>query len=136
MTTLNFLSPSLPDRVTTTAGDDSQGAPPAESDRSGNERWRQVTKALLEWQNDPGELDDEGITPPSREIIQQAVLLAQTLNDQELPPPDAVVPDPDGGILFEWRGENSSEVCHIWDDATIEYRRFEGTQLVERRRLN
>ncbi len=50
--------------------------------------------------------------------------------------PDSIVPDPNGGIVFERREGKVSEVLHVWDDGSAEYMRFRGTQLVERQPLS
>jgi hypothetical protein len=58
--------------------------------------------------------------------------MAQVFRDKGFTPPDSVVPDPNGGIVFERRAQEMSEVFHLWDDGTVEYRRFQSTRLVER----
>ncbi len=50
-------------------------------------------------------------------------------------PPTSVVPDVNGGIVFERRENGITEVFHVWEDNTLEYQCFEGTHLVERRSL-
>jgi hypothetical protein len=79
------------------------------------------------------QIDDEGVSPPSRAIVQIAIQLAERFRDAGFLPPSSVVPDANGGIVFERREENTTEVFHIWDDGEIEYQRFEGSRLVERR---
>jgi hypothetical protein len=100
---------------------------------SAREGWQQVIdRQLIEWGRNPDQLEDEGVEPPAKEIIQGAILLARAFRDNGYPPPDSVVPDPNGGIVFERREQDVAEVFHLWDDGTVEYRRFHGTQLVER----
>ena len=48
------------------------------------------------------------------------------------PPPTSVVPDANGGIVFERRRNNLSEVLHVWDDGKVEYQCFHGTDLIKR----
>lgn len=84
------------------------------------------------WLRDPSQLDDDGIDPPSGTIIRLSMDWAENYRDKGLPAPDRVAPDPNGGIVFERREGNVSEVVHVWEDGTIEYMRFEGTHLVER----
>ena len=100
------------------------------------EKWQNlIDYKLIEWGLDPSQLDDEGVESPTPEIIQRAISLAEALRDRDCPPPDTVVPDPNGGIVFERRENGLSEVFHVWDDGTVEYRRFQGTRLDERRLL-
>jgi hypothetical protein len=84
------------------------------------------------WLRDPSQLQDEGIEPPSGTVIRLSMDLAENYRDRGLPAPDSVVPDPNGGIVFERREGDVSEVFHVWDDGTVEYMLFEGARLVER----
>ncbi len=93
---------------------------------------RLIDYQLIEWGRDPSRLEDEGIEPPTSETIRLATMLAEALKERGDPPPDTIVPDPNGGIVFERREKNRAEVFHVWDDDSVEYRRFEGTRLVER----
>lgn len=98
--------------------------------------WQNVIdQKLIEWGRQPEELADDGIEPPRREVISLAIEFANRMKNEGLPPPDSVVPDPNGGIVFERREGTLSEVLHIWEDGTIEYRQFDSTQLIERRVL-
>ena len=89
---------------------------------------------LNEWALDPARFDDDGIEPPSRQIIRLAIALAEAFRDEGLPAPDSVVPDPNGGIVFEQQETACAEVLHIWDDGNVEHQLFRGTRLVERKR--
>ncbi len=107
-----------------------------ERESTWREAWDQVIDhKLIAWGSDPSQLEDEGIDPPTREIIYQAIRLAQEYRDAKCPAPDSIVPDPNGGIVFERREKDVSEVLHIWEDGTTEYLFFRGTRLVERRIL-
>ena len=90
---------------------------------------------LLEWGRNPDQFDDENVEPPTRSTILLAIALAQALSDLGVPPADSVVPDPNGGIVFDRREGEAYEVFHIWEDGTVEYHRFLGTSLVERRTI-
>lgn len=125
-----LMSAVLPDAVATNADIDS---PVEEAVR---ERWQRVIDyTLIEWGSDASRFDDEGVEPPSRQIVQLAINLATSFRDKGVPAPDCVVPDPNGGIVFERRENGLSEVYHVWDDGTVEYQRFQGTRLVERSTL-
>ena len=100
------------------------------------QRWQMVIdRQLIEWGRDPARLADEGVDPPTKETIQRAIRLAEAFRDEGSPSPNSVVLDPNGGIVFERREKDLVEACHLWDDGAVEYQRFEGERLVERRKL-
>ena len=91
-----------------------------------------IDHRLIEWGRDPASVADEGVEPPTGEIIQLAIMLAQQLRDAEFPPPSSILVDPNGGIVLIFRLQESKVTYHIWDDATIDYCIFQGTSLVKR----
>lgn len=100
------------------------------------EAWQRVIDhKLIEWGSAPSQLEDEGIDPPTKNTIQRAIRLAQAYQEEGRPAPDRVVPDPNGGIVFERQEQDVSEVLYIWEDGTTEYQRFQDARLVERRTL-
>ncbi|MEZ6086446.1 MAG: hypothetical protein R3C05_00105 [Pirellulaceae bacterium] len=82
--------------------------------------------------SDPARLEDEGFDSPTASILRLSLDLAEKYRDAGLSAPNSVVPDPNGGIVFERQEGSTSEVLHVWDDGSVEYMRFLGTQLVER----
>lgn len=127
-----FVSASLRDVVSTDVDLESPMTGDCRRDDQSQNKWQRLIDQLLEWYSDPSQLDDEGVEPPTRETIRRAILLLQALSDDGVTPPDSVVPDPNGGIVIERREKDVSEVFHVWDNGTLEYRRFQGTHLVER----
>lgn len=93
---------------------------------------RVIDYQLIEWGRNPRALEDDGIEAPTGEVILRARELAQILKNAGVAAPDTVVPDPNGGIVFERRAGDLIETFHVWDDGTVEYCRFNGAQLVER----
>jgi len=95
--------------------------------------WQQIINhTLTNWLRNPGQLQDDGIDPPSGPIIRLSMDLAERCMESGFAPPNRVVPDPNGGIVFERRDGDESEVLHVWDDGSVEYMRFQGTHLVKR----
>ena len=108
----------------------------AKRDEARRKTWqRLIDRQLLEWLRDPSQIEDEGLDAPSATIIRLSLDLAESFRDRGLPAPASIVPDPNGGIVFERREGDVSEVFHVWDDGSVEYLRFHETQLVERRPL-
>ncbi|GIW91113.1 MAG: hypothetical protein KatS3mg109_1545 [Pirellulaceae bacterium] len=94
-----------------------------------------IDQKLIEWGRCPDKLADEGVEAPSGETIHLAIQLAELMKARSLQPPTSVVPDPNGGIVFERRGVSIVEVIHIWEDGTIEYQLYRGTKLDKRVKL-
>ncbi len=131
-----FVSPDFVNAVSTYVETQTQLTPDPRRHDTAAEAWQKlIDDQLIEWERDPGQVDDEGIEPPSAPIVRLAIQLAQAWKDGGFAAPDRVVPDPNGGIVFERRERDVSEVFHVWEDGTVEYRRFQGTRLVERRTL-
>lgn len=105
----------------------------ASREEARREAWqRLIDQGLLEWLRDPSQLEDDGIDVPTATIVRLSLDLAERFREEGFPSPDRIVPDPNGGIVFERREGNVSEVLHVWDDGSVEYMRFHGTQLSER----
>lgn len=105
----------------------------ADSDEQNREVWQKlINQTLLAWLDDPSRLEDDGIEPPTMKIIQLAIDQAEQWRDDGLLPPDSIVPDPNGGIVFEQVQGDEREVFYLWDDGTLEYQQFRGTELKKR----
>jgi hypothetical protein len=100
-------------------------------------RWQRcIDEKLIEWGRDPSQLEDDGVDAPSPDVIRLAIEVASRYRDSgQWAPPDRVAPDPNGGIVFERRAGSQAEVLHVGSDGEVEYQRFVGPRLVERRRL-
>ncbi|MEX0820146.1 MAG: hypothetical protein WD070_11160 [Pirellulaceae bacterium] len=108
----------------------------ARREEARREAWqRLIDEKLLEWVREPGQLKDNGIDAPTATIVRLSLYWASQFCEAGFPAPDSIVPDPNGGIVFERREGDVSEVLHVWDDGSAEYMRFHGTQLAERQPL-
>ncbi|MDE2101299.1 MAG: hypothetical protein KGL39_28895 [Patescibacteria group bacterium] len=100
------------------------------------EMWQRVIDGMqAQWNRDPPQMEDEWITPVARETLQRAVALAKKFQERNMPPPDSVVADPNGGIVFRHRGLGVEEVLYVWEDGPAEYQLVHGNRLIERRIL-
>ena len=103
-------------------------------DSERREAWqRLIDEKLLQWLRDPDQIEDDSIDAPTATIVRLSLDLAEKSREVGFPAPDRIVPDPNGGVVFERREGDVSEAFHVWDDGSVEYMRFHGTQLVERR---
>jgi hypothetical protein len=131
-----LISPSLIDSIQTSVDAAKLSSRGVSHETVNPEAWqRLIDYQLNEWKWDTDQFEDEGIEALTRDTIQLAIAVAEKLRDAGLAPPDSVVPDANGGIVFERREKDVSEVFHVWDDGTIEYQCFHGTRLTERRSL-
>jgi hypothetical protein len=126
-----FASSSLPSFVNTEAD---RASPVSRCDNRG--KWEElIDYRLIEWAYDPRQLEDDGVEPPTPQAIYSAIAWARACRDDDAASPDTVVPDPNGGIIFERREGEAAQVLHVWEDGTVEYSAFQGTRLVARRTL-
>lgn len=116
-------------RPVTTSVDESPATnePPA----AWRQRWQgHIDHSLIEWGWDPSLVEDDGIDAPSRDVLSVAIRFAQEMMRSGEAPPTRVVPDPNGGIVFEREGDRSLESIRISAEG-LEYCRFENARLVE-----
>jgi hypothetical protein len=85
------------------------------------EAWQRVVDQLIEWGRDSGQLEDEGLDPPSSKNIQRAIDFVRQVQKRGVPPPTSVYPDPNAGIVLERRQKDVSEKYHFWEDGSVEY---------------
>lgn len=98
--------------------------------------WDNVIDDQLTWWGiNPSQLEDDGIDAPSREIIGLACRVAYAMRDGDTPPPLRVVPDGDGGIVFERKDGPTFQTIEIAKDGSIEMFTFENSRLVSRQRV-
>lgn len=110
----------------------------SETDEENRERWRAVVdRPLIEWGRDPERFRDEeeGIEPPSAEIVRMASLAALALSQTPVPPPLRVAMNGEGGLTFEWRDDLWFLTLDITADGHAEFCRYEDCRLIDRRRL-
>jgi hypothetical protein len=94
-----------------------------------------IDNKLKVWLLDPSLLEDDGMEAPTGTILRLVLDYAEKFRDEGLSSPDRVVADANGGVVFERRTDEISEVFHFWDDGTLEYQVFCDTVLIERRTL-
>lgn len=122
--------------VDTGAADDQSLAFDVEQRERNRTGWQQIIDGkLIEWGRDPSQLDDEDVTPPSGTAISNACGLATCGMDNDVSPPHRVVPNGDGGIVFErWDGPTFATI-EIFEDGSIELCHFDDGKLVSRKRI-
>ena len=98
--------------------------------------WQQfIHGKLIEWATNAEYFAEEDFEGPSREVASLALRFAQRFRDLNQPSPHRVVPDGDGGIVFEIKNDELSEKIHFWDDGEVEYMVFRAGKVDERQSL-
>jgi hypothetical protein len=106
------------------------------SGQSNRASWQRIIdEKLIEWGAHPDFFADANIESPGPEVVSLAIQIAKDYRDTNQAPPQQVVPDGDGGIVFNRRSGSVSEKIHIGDDLTVEYVQMVGAKLVERNRI-
>lgn len=124
-----FFSTPLP-RVVRTGVDDATSNHAELKYFAAQLKWRTLIEGKLGgWLRDPKQLEDEGVDAPSKATLKLAISIGERLRDSGFSPPDSIVCDANGGVVFERREDNHAEVIHIWDDGTAEFMMFRGTKI-------
>jgi hypothetical protein len=109
-----------------------QGAPVT---RQSRQEWQKlIENRLVEWRCNPSQLDEEGTVTLSRATIQLAIDLASQMSKDGLLAPTRIVPDVNGGMVFERQRKDLFETLRISADGSVEHRVFENCRLVHRER--
>ena len=115
---------------------DTKDAHPIPSAELERQRWQYVIDHyLLKWAKNPTELEDEGIIPPSEEVIQRSCQVAGELREAGLPGPDRVAATGDGGIVFVRQTGPLLSSLEVAADGSVEVTFFRDCHLVSRERL-
>ena len=87
---------------------------------------------LLEWGLGASRFVEDGLTPPSAKAISVACQVALAYQDR--PAPLRVVPNGDGGIVFERGTGEVFETIEIQEDGSVEWASFRNSRLHSRKR--
>lgn len=97
--------------------------------------WMRVETLLNDWCRKQPRQDEDGIEWPAPAIAEIATKVARSLKACELPPPTRLVPNAEGGVVFEFQHQHQLQTIEVESDGSIELCRFEGAKLVDRRRM-
>ncbi len=94
-----------------------------------------IDRRLIEWGKTPGILEDDGIVPPSPRVIRLASQLVMAMREQGAPAPLRVVPNGEGGVVFEREAGSLFQTIEIRADLSVEFASYRNARLVSRQRL-
>ncbi|MDA0838830.1 MAG: hypothetical protein O3B01_15980 [Planctomycetota bacterium] len=99
------------------------------------QRWQVLIDVLTDWAMHPEELDEDGLEPPTQDVIQRAAWLACNLCEAGVRPPTRIVPNGDGGLAFESLQGDEFEALEIQNDLSVEFTFFKNSALKQRIKL-
>ena len=82
--------------------------------------WDRVIDRLIEWRRDPSVLQEDDFVVPSSATLHAAKEIARLLQATRQPPPLRVVPDGEGGVVFERRSGRVFFTLELTSDQWIE----------------
>ena len=100
-------------------------------------RWQSIIdEKLIEWSAFPGQFESEEFQVPAAVAIGLASDIAHSCWKQGVAAPTRVVPNGEGGVVFERIDGTTFEAIEIEADGQVEYRVFEKSRLVGQSRLH
>jgi hypothetical protein len=125
---------AIPEKVERLLGPVIKSAPGKAAERSPDE-WDRFEAQLVRWEQDPGELADDGLEPPNQETIPLIREVARALRDLAVEPPLRLVPNCEAGAVFEWRTAPFLWSVEVERDGSLELSVFRAGRLVTRYRI-
>jgi hypothetical protein len=104
--------------------------------QSRHQAWQEIIdRKLIEWGRRPEEFEDDGITPPTADVVHSACEIAKAMGEKGFPAPHRVVLTPSGGIAFERSNGPCHEEIIIRPGHGAEILTFKNSRLQSRRRI-
>ena len=89
-------------------------------DKAAIDAWNQIIDRLIEWGRNPANLADDDAEPPTASAIATAARVASMFRDTQALAPTLVAPNGEGGLSFELRHSNGTDLLVIHADSTVE----------------
>lgn len=99
-------------------------------------RWQTVLSQLGNWKINPQQVADEGVVAPSPDLLACAEDVAETLCTEGVEPPDHLLTNGDGGVVFRWRLPGQTWSIEIDVDGLIESSLLAGGRLLWRHSIH
>ena len=109
-------------------------APGYAAERSPDE-WDRFEAQLVQWEQDPGALEDDGLEPPNQETIPLIREVGRALRALAVEPPLRLIPNCEAGAVFEWRTAPFLWSIEVERDGTLELSVFRAGWLITRHRI-
>jgi hypothetical protein len=125
---------AIPEKVARLLGPVINSAPGNAAEPSPDE-WDRFEMQLVRWEQDPGELEDDGLEPPNRETVPLIREVARALRELAVEAPLRLVPNCEAGAVFEWRTAPFLWSVEVERDGSLELSVFRAGRLVTRYRI-
>ena len=99
------------------------------------EEWNRFESQLVQWEQHPDELEDEGLEPPNQETIPLIREVCLALRAMGVEPPLRLVPNCEAGAVLEWRTAPYLWSVEVERDGSLELSVFRAGRLVTRYRI-
>jgi hypothetical protein len=95
-----------------------------------------IDERLKAWEQHSADLDEEALEPPSAEVFPLVEQVAAVLREQGIGPPLRMVPNGEGGVVFEWRDHPFFWSVEVEKDGSLTLAIFRNARLVSRHQLS
>ena len=99
--------------------------------------WQGIITYLSNWWYGVPGMEEEGLTPPTKQVLAHAISIAKSLEKQPIEPPSRVVPNGEGGIIFEHYGYSGNdriyETIEIFDNLNVELSYYKNSRLISKK---
>lgn len=137
-TTSKTLSPAPFIYPSTTVADEETMSGSVESEKNCAEGWRAIINEhlLTWWVRGTPDVADEDLEPPTKAVIDLAIKIATAMSqEKQIAPPLRVVPNGEGGLVFERWADQVFERFELRRELSMEYTVFKNNTLVDRKSL-
>lgn len=97
--------------------------------------WRRAVRLLRSWMWGMPIIEEEGLVPPSQEVIDVAIKVAHQFSEQGMDAPSRVIPNGEGGIMFERYLQSGDsrvlETVEVFSDRQVEFSKYDNSSLKE-----
>jgi len=97
--------------------------------------WERFESQLVQWEQHPDELADDGLEPPNQKTIPLIREVGYALRALAVEPPLRLIPNCEAGAVFEWRNPPFLWSIEVERDGTLELSVFRAGRLITRHRI-
>lgn len=108
---------------------------PGESTDRSPVEWERLESQLVQWEQHPEALADDGLEPPDQGTVSLIREVCETLRAMAVEPPLRLIPNCEAGAVLEWRTAPFLWSIEVERDGSLELSVFRTGRLVTRHRI-